>query len=208
MLSKRFGSGLRYLICSDEMLSPAARARSTASRIGPCVEPQPTSRTLPSGGPGTFGTGTVAWRASSFLRRLATMAWCILGALVGWPASSCSRPVATGYLPLAMRVPGTTRGTTPSGVDKSYGVKSIFDVGRRQHDAGRVAMAAEAGDVQIGLLDAGRQAGGRPAALDIHNHQRHFGHDRPTQRFTLQGNPGAAGTGDRNASGITRSRGQ
>ena len=30
---------------------PPARARSTASRIGPRVEPQPTSSTLPSGGP-------------------------------------------------------------------------------------------------------------------------------------------------------------
>ena len=29
-----------------------------------------------------------------------------------------------GYLPLAMRVPGATRGITPSGADKSYGLKS------------------------------------------------------------------------------------
>ncbi len=38
-------------IAATETLSPAARARSTASRMGPCVEPQPTSRMLPSGGP-------------------------------------------------------------------------------------------------------------------------------------------------------------
>ena len=65
-------------------------------------------------------------------------------------------------------------------------------------------MAAETGDVQIGLLDAGRHAGGRPAALHVHDHQRHFGHDRPAERLGLQGNSRTARTGDRHAARVAR----
>ena len=68
-------------------------------------------------------------------------------------------------------------------------------------------MTAEAGNVQIGLLDARRQAGGRPAALDIHHHHRHLGHHAPADRFHFEGNARTAGTRDRDAPGITRAHG-
>ena len=54
-----------------------------------------------------------------FLRRLAVICMCSLGEPVGCPNSSCSNPVAIEYLPLITRVPGTTRGLIPSGVDRS-----------------------------------------------------------------------------------------
>ena len=38
-------------------------------------------------------------------------------------------------------------------------VKTILDIRRRQDDARRIAVAAETGDVQVGLLDVGRHSG-------------------------------------------------
>ena len=47
------------------------------------------------------------------------------------------------------------------------GVKTILHAGRGEDDPRGVAVPAKAGDVQVGLLDAGGHAGGRPAALDV-----------------------------------------
>ena len=59
------------------------------------------------------------------------------------------------------------------GVDRR--VETIFHRRRRDDDARRIAVAAKAGDVQIALLDAGRQARARTAALHIDDDQRHLG---------------------------------
>jgi len=48
-------------------------------------------------------------------------------------------------------------------------------------------VAAVDGDVQIGLLDVRRHSGRRPAALHVHDHERHFRHDRPAERFGFSG---------------------
>ena len=61
-------------------------------------------------------------------------------------------------------------------------------------------MAAKAGDVQVGLLDAGRHAGGGATALDVHDDQGHLGHHSPSQSFGLQRNARAGRTGHRHAS--------
>jgi hypothetical protein len=65
-------------------------------------------------------------------------------------------------------------------------IETILNARRREHDAGRIAVAAKAGNVQVGLLDAGRHAGGRSAALNIANHQRDFRHDGPAERLGFE----------------------
>ena len=87
------------------------------------------------------------------------------------------------------------------------GVEAVLDIRRRHHHARRVAMAAEAGDVQVGLLDLRRHAGGRAAALDVHHHQRHFRHDGPAERFHLQRDARPAGAGDRHPPGVAGAHG-
>ena len=49
---------------------------------------------------------------------------------------------------------------------------------------------------KIALLDVGREAGARPAALDINNNERHLGHRRPADRLGLERNAGAGAAGD------------
>ena len=86
-------------------------------------------------------------------------------------------------------------------------VKTVFDIRRRNHHARGIAVAAEAGDVQIGLFDVGRHARGRAAALDVHDDQRHFRHDRPAERLGLERNARTAGAGDRHPAAVTRADG-
>src|SRR2546423_1487533 len=62
--------------------------------------------------------------------------------------------------------------------------------------------------MQIALLDIGRQAGARPAALDIANDQRHLGHRRPTDRFALERDAGSGAAGDGEISGKGKAQGQ
>jgi hypothetical protein len=68
-------------------------------------------------------------------------------------------------------------------------------------------VAAEAGDVQVGLLDIRRHARGRTTALHVNDHERHFRHDRPAERFGLQRDPRTAGAGDRHAAGVAAADG-
>ena len=55
-------------------------------------------------------------------------------------------------------------------------VETVLDVFRREHDAGGVTVAAVNRLHQVALLDVGRHAGRGPAALHVHDHQRHLGH--------------------------------
>src|ERR1022692_1754017 len=87
------------------------------------------------------------------------------------------------------------------------GVKTILDIGRRDHDPRRIAVSAEAGDVEVGLLDVRRHAGGGSAALDVHHDKRYFSHPRPADRFSLERDARAAGASDRHAARITRANG-
>ena len=63
-------------------------------------------------------------------------------------------------------------------------------------------MSAEAGDVQVGLLDVCRQTCGRAATLDVHHHQRHLSHHRPADRLRLQRDAGATRAGHRHATAV------
>ena len=68
-------------------------------------------------------------------------------------------------------------------------------------------MAAEAGDVQVRLLDVRRHAGGRPAALHIDNDERHFRHHSPAERLSLERNARTARAGHGDAPGVARADG-
>src|SRR5436190_18447860 len=75
-------------------------------------------------------------------------------------------------------------------------VKTIFHGGRGENDARAVAVPAVDRLEKIALLDVGREAGARPAALDINNNERHLGHRRPADRLGLQRNARAGAAGD------------
>ena len=55
--------------------------------------------------------------------------------------------------------------------------------------------------MQIALLDVGRQAGARAAALHVANDERHLRHRRPADRFGLERNARAGAAGDGEMSG-------
>ena len=74
------------------------------------------------------------------------------------------------------------------------GVKAILDIGRRQDHSRRIAVTAKTSEVEVGLLDAGRHAGGGPAALHVNQHQRQFGHHGVAQSLGFQGNAWTAGS--------------
>jgi hypothetical protein len=84
-------------------------------------------------------------------------------------------------------------------------VKTILHIRRGNDDPRGITMATKAGDVQVGLLDVGWHTRGRAAPLHIDNYQRHFGHDRPTQRLGFEGNARPTRTSDRNPTGVTGS---
>src|SRR5436190_7707601 len=75
-------------------------------------------------------------------------------------------------------------------------VKTIFHGGSGENDARAVAVPAVDRLEKIALLDVGREAGARPAALDINNNERHLGHRRPADRLGLKRNAGAGAAGD------------
>ena len=65
-------------------------------------------------------------------------------------------------------------------------VEAVFD-GRRRHDhLGCIAVAAEYGGQHVALLDLGRLARARPAALNVDHHQGDLAHDRKPDRFLLE----------------------
>ncbi len=69
---------------------------------------------------------------------------------------------------------------------RDHRVEAVLDARHRHHDLGRVAVAAVDRREQVALLDLGRLAGGRPAALDVDDHQRNLGHHREPDAFLLQ----------------------
>ena len=75
-------------------------------------------------------------------------------------------------------------------------VETIFHRRGRQHDARAVAVPAENRLKQIALLDVGRQAGARSAALHVDNDERHLRHRRPADRFGLERDAGTGAAGD------------
>ena len=68
---------------------------------------------------------------------------------------------------------------------------------------GRFGVAAEERLQQIGLLGFRRQAGGRAAALDVANHERHFDHDGESDGFGFQRHAGAGSCGDRQRAAVS-----
>ena len=67
------------------------------------------------------------------------------------------------------------------------------------HRNGAFAVAAIQHLQQIRLLGLGRQAGARPAALNVDDHQRQFRHDRQADGFALERDARPAGAGDAKA---------
>ena len=61
---------------------------------------------------------------------------------------------------------------------------------------GALAVAAEHGLQQVGLLGLGRQAGAGAAALHVDDDAGQFGHDGQADRLGLEADAGAAGAGD------------
>ncbi len=116
--SSPFGNGLMCLMVRPETASPRPRARSTASLIGPGLNPSRRAEFVLRPGRGSSISETHARSLRNLLRRLAVISRCNFGEPVGWPSSSCSSPVATGYLPLKIFVPGATCCVMPSGLDK------------------------------------------------------------------------------------------
>ena len=110
-------------------------------------------------------------------------------------ASEVSLRMKTGVLYLrAMR----------AGFDRD--VETIFDCSCREDDARAVAVPAIDRLEQIALLDVGRQAGARSAALDIDDDERDLGHRRPADGFGLERNAGAGAAGDGEIAGDRKIR--
>ena len=64
-----------------------------------------------------------------------------------------------------------------------------------------LAVTAEQGDVEVGGLGLGRQAGRRAAALDVDDEQRQLERDGERDRLALEGQAGPAGGGDAEVAG-------
>ncbi|GHU39078.1 hypothetical protein AGMMS50256_38750 [Betaproteobacteria bacterium] len=71
-----------------------------------------------------------------------------------------------------------------------------------------IAVTAEDGRQHVALLDLGRLAGARAAALDVDHDERNFGHDRQTDAFLLERKTGAGGDGHRAFAGVGRTDGK
>ena len=67
---------------------------------------------------------------------------------------------------------------------------------RQQHDVLGVAVGRIGAVQHIGLLGAGRHAGGRPGALHVENHARNFREIRQPAEFLHQRDAGAGGGGE------------
>src|SRR5436190_2165034 len=135
-------------MCREETLSPAARARSTASLIAPCVETQPTSSTFASGGPYTLGTGSEAPKACHLFQIRFRESFDASGN--GLMAKDEDRHIV--FAGNVHRFDG--------------GVKTILDIGWREHHARRIAVSAETSNVEIRLLDIGWHPRRGTAALN------------------------------------------
>jgi len=86
-------------------------------------------------------------------------------------------------------------------------VEAILDAGRCEHHAGTVAMAAEDGDVQVALLDAGRHPRARAAALHVDDDDWHFRHAGPAERLGLERDARTARTRDGDAPAVAGANG-
>ena len=71
----------------------------------------------------------------------------------------------------------------------------------------RLARPTEHGDVEVGRLGLGRQAGRRPAALDVDDEHRQLDGDGQRDRLGLQHHARAAGRGDAEVAGEGRTEG-
>ena len=180
---------------------------------------------------------------------------CSFGLPVGWPNSSCSRPVTSGYLPsqhprarrrvlrdAVERVGLVTvaRSQVRLRIDHQLGqirlvegldargerrvaedenrravfardargfdrdVEAILHRPGREHDARAVAVAAVDGLEEVALLDVGRQAGARAAALHIDDDERDLRHRGPADRLRLQRDAGTGAAGDGEVAGIRK----
>ena len=81
-------------------------------------------------------------------------------------------------------------GDAPGGDDR---VEAVLDRARRDDHLRGVAVAAEDRGEQIALLDLGRLAGARPAALHVDHDQRDLGHHRQADGLLLERVAGARG---------------
>jgi hypothetical protein len=81
-------------------------------------------------------------------------------------------------------------------------MEALLDGTWRDNDARRIAVLAENRGQKIGLLHLGRQASGRPAALDVEHHQWYFRHDGQSQEFGFQRHSGARGHSQGNLAAV------
>ena len=79
---------------------------------------------------------------------------------------------------------------------------AIADRLRRQHEMRRVAVHAVDGDIQVGLLGFGGNAGRWPAAHHVHDHDRDFRGGGEAERFDHQRKPGPGGCRQRRRAAI------
>ena len=84
------------------------------------------------------------------------------------------------------------------------GVEAVAGRARRDDRHRRLAVAAEHRLQQVGLLGLGRQAGRRPAALDVDDEQRQLGHHREADGLRLQRDARARRRGHAEAAGERR----
>ena len=71
-------------------------------------------------------------------------------------------------------------------------VEAVLDRRRRQDDPGGIAGQPVDGELQVGLLRLGRQAGRRAAALDIDDDDGQLGHGRQVELFAHELEAGTA----------------
>ena len=83
-------------------------------------------------------------------------------------------------------------------------VEAVLDRARRDHDLGRIAVAAEHRGQQVALLGLGRLAGARAAALHVDDDQRDLAHHREADRLLLERVARAGGDRDRALAGVGR----
>ncbi len=84
------------------------------------------------------------------------------------------------------------------------GVEAVAGGLGGDHRDRRLAVAAEHGLEQVGLLGLGRQTGRRAASLDVDDDQRQLGHDGQADRLRLEREPRAGRCGDPQLAGERR----